>query len=773
MMESDEMSKLVWTGARASDIKYTGNFFDGSITLYGNGEVNNKSFCLNKDYRINHNHITDEQTEFMVTNELKMIEADGAIQFMAYNPNLVYDYRKEIRDHMVCLNDQELMRFLDSKIFFREFASKFVPVLCSELFYGYECNIEKLKSKFLNSSAWIIQADIASGGYQTFWVTENNAEQILTKLEQKNQYLVSPYYKENIPINIHAVIYRDEVLVTPGSVQIERLDRNRLLYRGADYIAYKDIDFHIRKQFVSDVEILCREIQKKGYRGLIGIDAMIIDGVARILEVNNRFQASTLLINKVLEEQSLPSLHELNYEAFNYPQSCVAKKEQIQEIEINYSIYAFINEEIMVHSYNILKGYSHEKTVVEYIDDGYVMEQEAEEDAYLFKLIFNTNLVSIVDDKLVRLHPNIVSPSALWYSEIKNQFDIKKLKISLLNQGVVLEEPVIEYLRQNGGMREGVYHSVDLVLDDKYIVNSPLSVKFAALSPFRIVKENDLLFLTYYGNKLCKTRIEFVDKIAKLKTKRGIPIERMCLLATDRLRIQNSDFCTFKEGNIPCRFCEARYRDICFDIEDIKEAVELYFKIEKKAFRHVLIGGLSNDIGKEKNNICEIIKCIREYSDMPIYLMCLPSVCEKDIEEYVELGVTEIGFNLEVFDRQRAAIYMPGKGKIPLERYHLALKKAVSLLGKGGAVRSAFIVGLEPMESLLSGVEYVCKLGVAPIFSVFRPIPFTDMENLNPPENEWLLEAYDKAENICKKYGLKMGPDCSACQNNTLAFDMI
>ena len=77
------------------------------------------------------------------------------------------------------------------------------------------------------------------------------------------------------------------------------------------------------------------------------------------------------------------------------------------------------------------------------------------------------------------------------------------------------------------------------------------------------------------------------------------------------------------------------------------------------------------------------------------------------------------------------------------------------------------------MESLLAGVEYVCSLGVAPILSVFRPIPYTEMENVNPPENEWLLEAYEKIETICDKYGLRPGPDCPACQNNTVAFDTL
>ena len=765
------MNRLIWTGARESDIKFTGDFFHSSITLYGDGKDTNKSFCSMKDYRINHNHITNEQTEFMIANEIKMIEEDNSIQFMAYNPNLVYEYDEKIRQHTVCLNDKDLMQFLDSKIDFRKFASHYVPVLYSELMFGSDCTIEMLENCFPKSNAWIVQADVASGGYQTYWVTQNNSEQVLNRLSKSTRYLVSPYYKENIPINIHAIIYQDEIILTPGSIQVEKLDRNRLLYRGADYIAYRDIDFQVREQFIRDVKILCKEIQKRGYRGIIGIDAMIISGIARILEVNNRFQASTILINKVLEECHLPSLYELNYEAFHASYSHKVKSDQIQALEINYSIYAFINEEITEHAQNILRNYPYEKTVVDFIDDGYVFNQEAEEDAYLFKIIFNTNIVSIVENKRIRIHQNIVAPSALWYQDIVSKKDIKKLKISLLNQGTVLEEAVKEYLESNGGMRQGVYFAVDLILDEKYIVNSPLTVKFATLSPFRVIRKKDDLFLLYYDNIICKVRIEFADELAKKRIGKSIPVGRICLLATDRLRIQNSDFCTFKEKHIPCKFCEVKYRDIEFDIKDINAAVDLYFKSDSVKFRHVLIGGLSNDIGKEKEVICAIIRHIRNYSDMPIYLMCLPSICEDDIEEYVNLGVTEIGFNIEVFDRKLAVQYMPGKGNIPLQRYKKALEKAVSLLGKEGAVRSAFIVGLESMESLLQGTEFVCKIGVAPIFSVFRPIPFTEMEDVIPPENEWLLEVYNKAEKICANYKLKLGPDCPACQNNTLSFD--
>ncbi|MDD6628182.1 MAG: ATP-grasp domain-containing protein [Lachnospiraceae bacterium] len=767
------MSKLIWIGPRESDKEFTGDYFSGAVTLYGGRKPENKAFCLTKDYRINHNHITEEQTEFMVENELKLIRKDPFVEFMTYNPNLIYDCKEEIIKHTVCLNSESVMRFLDSKISFRKFAEKYVHTLHSELILGRDCRTENLQSKFSGYHKWIIQSDIASGGYQTFVMSRENEKSVVDKLSDEKLYLVSPYYEKNIPINIHAVIYDQEVLLTQGSVQVMGIDCERLLYRGADYIAYRDIEPGIIHQFLDDVEIICKEIQKLGYRGILGIDAIIVGDTACILEINNRFQASTILINKALQEKGLPSLHELNYEAFHRPYSELIDKEVLASLKIDYSIYAFIQDNRKYHVDNIHHIYKNEKDVIDYIDDGYISWQEAENDAYLFRLIFKTNIVSITEEKCVRLHPNIQGPDEKWFHDIVYNRDFKKIKISLLNQGIVLTKEVKNFLSSHGGMREGVYFSVDLVLNDKYIVNSPLGVKFVQLSPFKVAFENKQLFLYYYGEKICKVKIEFADAIAEQVTGRGIPISRICLLATDRLRLQNSDFCTFKEQHIPCRFCEAKYRDIEFSTEDIIEAFDHYLDASKKQFRHILIGGLSNHIGMEKEAICKLMKHIRAHSDMPIYLMCLPCINVSDIEEYVRLGVTEIGFNIEIFDRNLARKYMPGKGAIPLERYRLSLQKSVDLLGNKGAVRSAFVLGLESMESLLDGVEFVCKLGVAPIFSVFRPIPGTDMENVNPPENIWLLEAYEKAELICKKYGLQLGPDCPACQNNTLAFDRI
>lgn len=767
------MAKIIWNGPRESDKEYTGDFFSGAVTLYGGSKRENKAFCLTKDYRINHNHITQEQTEFIVENELKLIEKDPSIKFMAYNPNLIYGCNDDVVKHTVCLNEENIMRFLDSKISFRKFARKYVHTLHSEELLGKECRVAKLKRIFNGYDKWIVQSDIASGGYETFLLDEKNEQGILKNIDDEKIYLVSPYYEKNIPINIHAIIYDQDILITQGSIQIMVLDQERMLYRGADYIAYRDIDKEILKQFVDDTEILCQRIQELGYRGIIGIDAIIVDKVAWILEVNNRFQASTILINKVLQEKNMPSLHELNYEAFQKPTSELIEKEELAKLNINYSIYSFIQDHQRYHAAHISSIKDNEKTIIELIDDGYTPWQEAEEDAYLFRLIFSTNIVSIIGEKFVWLHPNILGPSEQWHTGIIEKKDFRKIKISLLNQGVILDKKVKQYLAKQGGMREGVYFSVDLVIEEKYIVNAPLSVKFSQLSPFKIILNKNSMYLTYYEKEIYKVRIEFADKIATQSTSKGIPVSRMCFLATDRLRLQNSDFCTFKEQGVPCKFCDAEYKDIEFNAEDVMEAGDIYLNEKNIRFRHILIGGLSNCVGKEKENICKIAKHVKEKSNMPIYLMALPSINLEDIEEYVSAGITEIGFNIEIFDRRIAKKYMPGKGNIPLERYQAALEKAVELLGNKGAVRTAFVLGLEDMDSLLEGVEYVCKLGVAPIFSVFRPIPFTELEDVNPPDNEWILEAYERAEVICRQYGLKLGPECAACQNNTVAFDML
>ena len=770
------MSNIVWIGPRKSDIQYTGDFFKGSITLYGDNKDNNFAFCVTKDYRINHNNITSEQTVFMNSQEMVALEHDADTVFMSYNPALMDECNQRVQNNTLCYNAQSVLEFFNSKKNFRNLAMNCVPTLHSEYVKGNKCNIEYFQTIFPEYSSFIVQKEVASGGYGTYIIESDNEQKVSENLNPDEIYLVSPYYKNNIPINIHAIIYAEDIIIFPGSVQVMLRDNDRLLYRGADYVTYNNLADSLKATFRANTMEVCKKIQETGYRGILGIDAMIVDDAILMLEVNNRFQASTLALNCALSEQGLKSVHEMNYESFTQKKPSI-KNEVLENINVGYSCFVYINESNSCykrHINYILKNAEKSPRVKDIFLDGYNLTYSSVEDeAYLFKVIFNTNITSISMDKTVRIHPNIVAPSEKWFYGITENKDFIKLKISLINQGVVLSDNAKEYINQNGGMRPGVYCAVDITIDDRYIVNAPLYVKFSEMSPFLIDYVNDGLKLYYYGIELYSVTVNFESKIAKMVTSSGIPIKRICFLATDRLRIQNSPFCTFKEHHVPCKFCEAQYMQKSFSVKDILEAVEIYFNADKPPFRHILIGGLSNDIGKEKNCILEICNYIRKKTDMPIYLMCLPPHDLSDIDDYISAGVTEFGFNIELFDREAAKHFMPGKGMIPVEQYYSALKYATEIIGKNGEVRSALVVGLENKDTLMDGIEKLCRLGVAPILSILRPIPGTEMENVIVPENEWLYDVYIEAQRICHKYNLELGPNCAYCQNNTLSLKMI
>ena len=97
------------------------------------------------------------------------------------------------------------------------------------------------------------------------------------------------------------------------------------------------------------------------------------------------------------------------------------------------------------------------------------------------------------------------------------------------------------------------------------------------------------------------------------------------------------------------------------------------------------------------------------------------------------------------------------------------LIESTKLWGTSGNVRTALIVGLNNTNSLLEAIETLCKHGIQPMLSIFRPMESTKLYPIVPPSNEKLLDGYNRAQIICRRYGLKLGPSCDACKNNMLA----
>ncbi len=304
------------------------------------------------------------------------------------------------------------------------------------------------------------------------------------------------------------------------------------------------------------------------------------------------------------------------------------------------------------------------------------------------------------------------------------------------------------------------------------------------------------------------------DDIAGLTATNKIPKTSIAFLATDRLRLQHNDGCIFASKGRGCKFCEFTVKDtknrlVSFEEEDILEVVREVMENhdfynnsnyvwstgecvdrshtgnEKRFFNHVLIGGgtLSNEGHISRDRITkiakEIVKIEKErlarqnmsYEDHPlnIYLMCIPPEDLEDLRVWKEAGITEIAFNMEVYNRSVARKIMPEKSRISRSTYLSALIRAVETWETRGAVRSALILGLEKEKSTIEGVAMLTSLGVEPILSIFRPVKGTELSYVMPLESPILYKIYKEAQSLCEQASLRLGPDCIHCQNNTLS----
>lgn len=761
-----EGKSLIWVGPRYSDILYTGNLFSGAITLYGPNSATTKSYCSRFGRRVNHNITTEGQSRFIEDELHAAISRDDTAMFMSYDPNLVFGCSAEVRHRTVCLNEESVMRVLNQKTTFRRWAQDTARTQKSTVLDGSQCSHSAFCQLLGDSEAFVVQKNDAPGGEGTLLVGSGDDGVLQREIGAQESVLVSPYVKNNIPLNIHVLIYEHEVVLLPFSIQIIGPDQGKFLYRGADYIAARELDSDLASEFTSGARAMGEKLRICGYRGLVCFDAIAYNGHVYFLECNNRFQGSTMPMNRALHERGLPSVQEMVLQAFE----CGTAPFDLHDFSVNCSSYSYETgaDGAAPHLPSDIRN---ARICLEAHDDAFEPMMPADPHAFMFRAVFSANITSIDPEGSVSLHPNVREAPAEWYEAIAVRKSPLHLKIALMNQGVVVDGSAREFLERNGGLREGVHHAIDLVFPgiEDLVVNSPIDAPFTDLSPFRLVAFRDGLALTYYDGELLPVSAMPHDGLSGKTTKGDVPLHDICLIATDRVRLQHTHECAYRQAGVACAFCEVNSAppSKAFTLQDAFEAIDAYLE-SPHDFRHFLIGGRTQGEGELESTLA-LASYIKRRCGYPVYLMTVPPDDLAVLTEYERAGITEVAFNIEIWDREAAREFMPGKGLIPLDRYLAALEAAVRIWGPNGAVRSCFVVGLESTESLMEGVEVLSRMGVAPVLSAFRPIPGTPCEGIVPPSNDRLFDVCSRAQKICEEHGLGLGPSCAACQNNTLS----
>mgnify|MGYP004457488111 CR=1 FL=1 len=298
--------KHIFVGPKYETI-INSNFFDGSITLFGENRDGNISYA--EEVVFEYWNPDNNPLEIDIYNK-SIAKITDEVDIMAHNPQIVSKCILPSNVHLICKNEEQLLRMLDNKTETRNLMKEEVPMLKYYNIKGKDISYKKLRSI---ASEFVVQHPIGSGGSKTFLYNENTYEKIDLILKKEEYYSVSIYQKNNIPYNIHCIIFSEKIEILAPSEQI--LEKTELIeYIGSEFEV--EISKEIKKKLEKYSLKLCKKIQKLGYRGVLGIDFIAVDNELYFIEINPRFQGSTAKVDKLLKESNLPSIFEYNYSAF-------------------------------------------------------------------------------------------------------------------------------------------------------------------------------------------------------------------------------------------------------------------------------------------------------------------------------------------------------------------------------------------------------------------------------------------------------------------------
>ena len=348
---------------------------------------------------------------------------------------------------------------------------------------------------------------------------------------------------------------------------------------------------------------------------------------------------------------------------------------------------------------------------------------------------------------------------------------IAKDKFNLLVNGITLDAAAETFIGQASleyATSKGIAGGLDLILPNDVHASVPLSRHYNGKSPYLLTVLNSALTISRRGEKLYE--VDFIPApnfLGKLN-RDGIPLTNFGNLYTDRLGVSILKGCKYALMRKGCHFCEiSQKKSFSFNsLNGIKELIDFCEQEQSINFRHILLTG-GCYFSELWDRYLEMVSGISAYTKRPIYLMTTPLTNNK-LVALKQAGVSEIGINIELWDRVIARKMMPAKGLIHKETYMESLKNAVKIFGDSGEVRSLLIVGLEDMHMTLEAVESLSNMGVMPILSPFRALRGTELQNYPIPDADFLLETWSESQRICEKNGLTLGPLCKACQNNTI-----
>jgi hypothetical protein len=120
-----------------------------------------------------------------------------------------------------------------------------------------------------------------------------------------------------------------------------------------------------------------------------------------------------------------------------------------------------------------------------------------------------------------------------------------------------------------------------------------------------------------------------------------------------------------------------------------------------------------------------------------------------DMHTWKEIGIDATSMDLEVMDDAYFAAICPGKHAYkPLPYWKKAQEASVEIFGPLLYTTGCIVVGIEPMSTLLKGMEERVSKGILPLPLVFFSAPGSAYWGFRSPTAEWIVEASERMVDI-------------------------
>lgn len=192
---------------------------------------------------------------------------------------------------------------------------------------------------------------------------------------------------------------------------------------------------------------------------------------------------------------------------------------------------------------------------------------------------------------------------------------------------------------------------------------------------------------------------------------------------------------------------------------------------------HILLTGGCFSHEQEVALVSDIIESIKKHTGFErVPGVILPSPAKgDDIERYFETGINAIGYSMEIWDEKLYKAICPGKSESTSHaEFVKSIQTAVKIFGEGN-VFVALVMGLEPKETFLQGIQTLSAMGANIVPFVWSPNPGSKLEGHRAPSAEWYFDVISEAAEIVYDNKVPSGIEnhCYQCDGNSLLHDAL